>query len=136
MKYLLTLMLIMSMLSSCKKSGASADPKSIDNTMLQGEWVLAETESANGGINKPLNKETITFKLPNHYHTSRNDIALEEGEYSFSTGIVYGGKTKNIIIFSSQPYVHTSDVIEISNDTLYMSDFLTYNAQTSIYTRR
>jgi hypothetical protein len=136
MKLALTLILAVFVLLSCKKNDTPPGPKPIDNNALQGKWVLSEIKAANGDTSKPSNMEDITFSLPNQYLKSRNGLPIDKGTYSFSTGVVPGGETKNVIIFSSATYPNgNSNVIELTGDTLSISDFVTYNAKTSIYTR-
>jgi hypothetical protein len=128
--------LILLNLWSCKKDAVSTP--AINNDMLQGEWILQSTQSPNGDPSVPTNQETILFQEPDHYTETLNGMKIDGGSYSFSTDIVTGGVTKNVIFLSSG-YGNSNKieyVIDLKDNTLLLSDFVVYDAQTLVYTRK
>ncbi len=135
-KNLLISSLILLNLYSCKKDAASIS--AIDNDRLQGEWVLQSTQSPDGDSSVPMNQETILFQEPDHYTETLNGMTTGAGSYSFSTDIVTGGVKKNVIFLSSGygDLNKIEYVIDLKDNTLLLSDFVIYNAQTLVYTRK
>ncbi len=125
-------------LYACKKDSASTTVPAINNDELQGEWVLQSTQSPNGSSSIPTNNETIVFQKPDRYTETLNGMTTDDGIYSFSTGIVTGGITKNVIFLSSANgnLIKTEYVIDLKDNTLRLSDFIIYDAQTLVYSRK